>query len=208
MRAIALMPIADISESSDALAPALALVEGGQTVAAPDTTLETETSALRLARQIYAAWLQRCLRQGAYRHNPGAVAALPRAAIDHQLDLALQLAGAEAAELLPLGALQRSRLTTLCGLIATLAGTDKQHTRAVQTWDRLIDLGLEVLQGFADMEIVFAAQRAAHDPLTGLPGRVALQQRLQAEQSQALRHGRNCAVVMVDIDHFKDVNDR
>ncbi|MGC9236938.1 MAG: diguanylate cyclase [Thiomonas sp.] len=208
MRAIALMPIADISESSDAPAHALALVESGQAAAALDTTLEAETSALRLARQIYAAWLQRCLRQGAYRHNPGAVAALPRAAIDHQLDRALQLAGAEAAELLPLGALQRSRLTTLCGLIATLAGTDKQHTRAVQTWDRLIDLGLEVLQGFADMEIVFAAQRAAHDPLTGLPGRAALQQRLQAEQSLALRHGRNCAVVMVDIDHFKDVNDQ
>ncbi|OYV39895.1 MAG: GGDEF domain-containing protein, partial [Thiomonas sp. 20-64-5] len=49
---------------------------------------------------------------------------------------------------------------------------------------------------------------AAHDPLTGLPGRTALQQRLLAEQSLVLRHGRTCAVVMVDIDHFKEVNDQ
>ncbi|MDD4887421.1 MAG: GGDEF domain-containing protein [Thiomonas sp.] len=184
------------------------LVEGSHAAEAPDAALQADPSALRLARQIYAAWLQRCLQQGASRHNPGAVTALPRAAIAHQLDRALQLAGAEAAELLPLDEMQRSRLTALCSLIAALAGSDKQHVRAVQIWDRLIDLGLEVLQGFADMEIVRAAQRAAHDPLTGLPGRAALQQRLQAEQSLVLRHGRTCAVVMVDIDHFKAVNDQ
>jgi diguanylate cyclase (GGDEF)-like protein len=64
------------------------------------------------------------------------------------------------------------------------------------------------LQGFAEMEIVCAAQRAAHDALTGLPGRALLQQRLQSEQARVARHGHGCAVVMVDLDHFKHINDR
>lgn len=207
MRTLALMPLAELSDSA---VHSLNALDGNIAVASPPPglALAAETSALRLARQIYAAWLQRCLRQGAYRKNPGAVAALPRAAIEHQLDHALDLAGPEAADLLPLHDAQHTRLTELCALISALAGSDKQHAKAVQIWDRLIDLGLELLQGFADMEIVFAAQRAAHDPLTGMPGRTALQQRLQAEQSLVLRHGRTCAVVMVDIDHFKRVNDQ
>lgn len=208
MPAFALMPIADRSERFDPPAPSLAIVESGAACSPPDAALQADTSALRLARQIYAAWLQRCLRQGAYRKNPGAVAALPRAAIEHQLDCALERAGPEAADLLPLHTAQRAGLVELCALIRALAVPGLPDAKAVQTWDRLIDLGLEVLQGFAEMEIVFAAQRAAHDPLTGLPGRAALQQRLQAEQSLALRHGRSCAVVMVDIDHFKQVNDQ
>jgi len=208
MRALALLPSAEPKQPST---PTWSVLEGGLIEAGsvePEAGPAAETSALRLARQIYAAWFQRCLRQGGHRKNPGAVAALPRAAIEHQLDRAIDRSGPDAAELLPLHDAQQQRLAELGVLISALAASDKQHVRAVQTWDRLIDLGLDTLQGFADLEVVFAAQRAAQDPLTGLPGRAALQQRLQGEQSLVLRQGRMCSVVMLDIDHFKSINDQ
>ena len=46
------------------------------------------------------------------------------------------------------------------------------------------------------------------DPLTGLPNRRALDERLQQEWARLLRHGGNLSVIMADIDHFKNVNDR
>ncbi|MEA3018640.1 MAG: two-component system, cell cycle response regulator [Actinomycetota bacterium] len=45
------------------------------------------------------------------------------------------------------------------------------------------------------------------DALTGLPNRRHLQDHLLATASAARRHGQSLAILMVDIDHFKDVND-
>ncbi|MCX7693960.1 diguanylate cyclase [Tepidimonas taiwanensis] len=51
-------------------------------------------------------------------------------------------------------------------------------------------------------------QRAAlYDPLTGLGNRVLLIDRLQQAIAQAQRHGHVLAVVMLDLDGFKAVND-
>lgn len=51
-------------------------------------------------------------------------------------------------------------------------------------------------------------QRAAlYDPLTGLGNRVLLIDRLQQAIAQAQRHGHMLAVVMLDLDGFKAVND-
>jgi two-component system cell cycle response regulator len=46
------------------------------------------------------------------------------------------------------------------------------------------------------------------DALTGLPNRRHLQEQLAAAGSAAERHGHSVAVLMVDVDHFKSVNDR
>ena len=48
---------------------------------------------------------------------------------------------------------------------------------------------------------------ASHDPLTDLPNRVLLQDRLQQTISRAVRHKRSFAVLLVDLDRFKEVND-
>ena len=46
------------------------------------------------------------------------------------------------------------------------------------------------------------------DALTGLPNRRHLQEQLIAAASAARRHGHPVAALMVDVDHFKSVNDR
>ena len=54
-------------------------------------------------------------------------------------------------------------------------------------------------QKFADM--------ATHDPLTGLPNRLLLSDRLTVGLAQAQRSGTRLAVMMLDLDRFKTVND-
>ncbi|MDZ7594985.1 MAG: EAL domain-containing protein [Thiobacillus sp.] len=51
-------------------------------------------------------------------------------------------------------------------------------------------------------------QRLAHfDPLTGLPNRALLNDRVSHELSAAQRHHTQMVVMFVDLDHFKNVND-
>ncbi|WP_432541993.1 diguanylate cyclase domain-containing protein [Kineococcus sp. SYSU DK002] len=48
---------------------------------------------------------------------------------------------------------------------------------------------------------------ALHDPLTGLPNRAKVEDRLRTALARTQRLGGGCAVLFVDLDHFKDVND-
>jgi diguanylate cyclase (GGDEF)-like protein len=48
---------------------------------------------------------------------------------------------------------------------------------------------------------------ATHDGLTGCLVHGALHERLTAEMARAERHGRPLSIVLVDLDHFKQVND-
>ncbi len=49
--------------------------------------------------------------------------------------------------------------------------------------------------------------QALHDPLTDLPNRGALVEALNRDLARARRYQRPCAVLFVDIDHFKAIND-
>jgi diguanylate cyclase (GGDEF)-like protein/putative nucleotidyltransferase with HDIG domain len=49
--------------------------------------------------------------------------------------------------------------------------------------------------------------RATTDPLTNLPNHREFHERLAAEVERARRHGRHLSVVVLDLDHFKLVND-
>jgi diguanylate cyclase (GGDEF)-like protein/PAS domain S-box-containing protein len=49
--------------------------------------------------------------------------------------------------------------------------------------------------------------RATHDPLTGLPNRALLEDRLAQSLHRAEREGPGVTVLYVDLDHFKPVND-
>jgi diguanylate cyclase (GGDEF)-like protein len=48
---------------------------------------------------------------------------------------------------------------------------------------------------------------AQHDALTGLPNRISLQQRLELALELAKRNRKKVAVMMVDLDNFKQLND-
>ena len=49
--------------------------------------------------------------------------------------------------------------------------------------------------------------QAEHDPLTGLPNRILFLDRINQSIKNSQRYGGEVAVLFVDLDHFKDVND-
>ncbi len=51
------------------------------------------------------------------------------------------------------------------------------------------------------------AELVGTDPLTGCLNRRALEERLRADWRQAKRRGSNVALLAIDLDHFKDIND-
>ncbi|MFC3282386.1 biofilm regulation diguanylate cyclase SiaD [Litchfieldella rifensis] len=51
-------------------------------------------------------------------------------------------------------------------------------------------------------------QDSTHDPLTGLPNRRLFGERLKQEAKCAKRHPQSYTLAMLDIDHFKRINDR
>ena len=65
----------------------------------------------------------------------------------------------------------------------------------------LRDVSALVARGEVEVE------RARHDALTGLPGRGALQESLRAQLSRCAELGGDVAVLIVDLDRFKPVND-
>lgn len=59
----------------------------------------------------------------------------------------------------------------------------------------------------SDQAVGELRHQALHDPLTGLPNRLLVMEHLELSLHRARRHGQQVAVVMCDVDHFKDVND-
>ncbi|MBC3377166.1 EAL domain-containing protein [Pseudomonas sp. SWRI92] len=51
------------------------------------------------------------------------------------------------------------------------------------------------------------AHLAHHDPLTGLPNRLLFSDRTEQAVTSAQLHKRGCALLLLDLDHFKNIND-
>jgi diguanylate cyclase (GGDEF)-like protein len=92
------------------------------------------------------------------------------------------------------------------------AGADDYLTKPVQpsemrarllVGERILDLQDRLLRAQAELR-----QRADHDGLTGLWNRRVILDLLLRELSRAKRKKRPLSVVMVDLDHFKNINDR
>jgi diguanylate cyclase (GGDEF)-like protein len=58
-----------------------------------------------------------------------------------------------------------------------------------------------------EREVALARRFAYHDPLTGLPNRALMLDRLRQAISQAVRQHKNVGLLFVDLDDFKSVND-
>ena len=67
---------------------------------------------------------------------------------------------------------------------------------------RIVDLHRELSSAYAHM-----AELAMYDPLTRLPNRRAIMEVLASEIDRADRTGSSLGVMVVDLDHFKRVND-
>ena len=65
-----------------------------------------------------------------------------------------------------------------------------------------VELAIENAQARREL-----AARASTDPLTGLANHRVFHERLDAEVARAQRHGRPLALAVLDLDHFKRVND-
>jgi diguanylate cyclase (GGDEF)-like protein len=81
------------------------------------------------------------------------------------------------------------------------------HVRTIELLGRQ-----HVLLVFQDLRARRAAEErisrnARHDPLTGLRNRLGLEQALLAEQTRAERYGADFAVLCLDLDGFKAIND-
>ncbi len=59
----------------------------------------------------------------------------------------------------------------------------------------------------AELESKMANKMANHDYLTGLPNRLLLNDRMAQSIAFAQRHGKKVALMFMDLDHFKHIND-
>lgn len=91
-------------------------------------------------------------------------------------------------------------------LMAELDGLAQRHARLLRRLGKIT----RISDGFQrQMKELNAALLAASctDALTGLPNRRDMVERLSTELARAARTGAPTAVLMVDVDHFKAVND-
>jgi diguanylate cyclase (GGDEF)-like protein len=84
-------------------------------------------------------------------------------------------------------------------------GVSPFDTATEQRLERFAEL---VALALANADTRMALQeRAATDPLTGLANRRHFQERMAEEWDRARRHGDHLSLVLIDLDHFKRVND-
>ncbi|WP_236187666.1 GGDEF domain-containing protein [Pseudomonas pharyngis] len=99
------------------------------------------------------------------------------------------------------------------GLLGTMDQHQKQRdAREQEVAGRLKSLAERVAhmeqeaQGYRE-HLEEQRQKALIDPLTGLPNRAAWTERLEYEITQWQQHGNTLSLAMLDLDHFKRIND-
>jgi diguanylate cyclase (GGDEF)-like protein/PAS domain S-box-containing protein len=123
-------------------------------------------------------------------------------AFDHVLPVDSRLAGAALSEVAAPVRMGRS----LWGSIAVARIGERFPPDSEERLQRFCELvGLALANADARERL---ANLALTDYLTGLPNRRSFQERLAAEVGRAQRHGRPLALVVLDVDHFKEINDR
>ena len=89
---------------------------------------------------------------------------------------------------------------TLCGALGILLVFERKQ-QALS--DKIVRREEQLKETLAELEVLVTT-----DPLSGLPNRRSFFSRAQSEFIRAARYSRPLSLVMVDVDHFKEVNDR
>ena len=77
-----------------------------------------------------------------------------------------------------------------------------RQTQQLRDRDRMLTAERDVAEGRAQLQHL-----AHHDPLTGLPNRMLLRDRVTQALATATRRGEKVALMFIDLDRFKEVND-
>ena len=93
--------------------------------------------------------------------------------------------------------------------LATLAARHQlEQARAQQEIARLRNVELAEANARLAQQAQELQELSRKDPLTGLFNRRSLAERLADEFDRARRYGSQLSVAMMDVDHFKDINDK
>jgi len=97
------------------------------------------------------------------------------------------------------------------GTAVLLLGAASEEQRATEKALRTLNQELEARVAERTAELRKSKEQmekaAMHDPLTGLPNRRYLEQRFSGCRSAAARKRNGLAVLLIDLDHFKHIND-
>jgi diguanylate cyclase len=112
-----------------------------------------------------------------------------------------------------LGSLKNLVENRLDGLLSTMSQyqsqrdeRDQEVAGRLQTLVERVASMEQEAKGFRD-HLEEQRQKALTDPLTGLPNRAAWAERLELEVARWQRYGGDLLLAVVDIDHFKRIND-
>lgn len=102
-------------------------------------------------------------------------------------------------------AVLHDQLHTLARLV--LMKTPDGRPVEPKDYESVIAKYMELMQGLRRLERAFAVAASGLDLLTGLRSRVGLQEDLVREACRFIRTGKSFCIAMMDIDHFKLIND-
>jgi diguanylate cyclase (GGDEF)-like protein len=103
------------------------------------------------------------------------------------------------------GPLSADERRTISEIFDVLRSTDGQEDRIRDLEQRVTKLASENLELIVKNRVL--AEASARDSLTGLYNRWYVIDKIESEINRSLRHGSSMALMMMDIDHFKNVND-
>ena len=102
-----------------------------------------------------------------------------------------------------------SLTVTLLSLDELFAGTLFSFSGLASLWLMCLIMGVAIWAQLSQLQMKLQLyNEATTDPLTGLLNRRTLMKQLNHLQRQLLRSGRPVSLLMVDLDHFKSINDR